>query len=30
MENVTIDYEAGPEILPDIKKEGVVLKTGMT
>ncbi len=26
MENVTIDYEAGPEMLPDIKKEGVVLK----
>jgi cephalosporin-C deacetylase-like acetyl esterase len=30
MENVTIDYEAGPEMLPDIKKEGVVLKNGKT
>jgi cephalosporin-C deacetylase len=28
LENVTIDYEAGPEMLPDIKKEGVVLRTG--
>lgn len=28
LENVTIDYEQGPEALPDIKKEGVVLKTG--
>ncbi len=28
LENVTIDYEAGPEALPDVKKEGVVLKTG--
>lgn len=27
-ENVTIDYETGPEMLPDIKKEGVVLKNG--
>lgn len=26
--NVTVDYEAGPEALPDIKKEGVVLKDG--
>ena len=26
--NVTIDYEAGPEMFPDIKKEGVVLKNG--
>ncbi len=24
LENVTVDYEAGPEMLPDIKKEGVV------
>jgi cephalosporin-C deacetylase len=30
MENVTIDYETGPEALPDVKKEGVVLKTGKT
>jgi cephalosporin-C deacetylase len=30
MENVTIDYEAGPEMLPDKKKEGVILKTGKT
>lgn len=28
LENVTIDYESGPEMLPDIKKEGVVLKRG--
>lgn len=28
--NVTIDYEAGPEMLPDIKREGVVLKNGRT
>ncbi|HBE41082.1 MAG TPA: acetylxylan esterase [Bacteroidales bacterium] len=28
LENVTVDYEAGPEMLPDIKKEGVVLKKG--
>jgi cephalosporin-C deacetylase-like acetyl esterase len=28
LENVTVDYEAGPEMLPDIKKEGVVLKNG--
>lgn len=28
MENVIIDYEAGPEALPDIKKQGVVLKNG--
>jgi len=28
IENVTVDYEAGPEMLPDIKKEGVILKTG--
>jgi len=30
LENVTIDYEAGPEALPDVKKEGVVLKNGKT
>jgi cephalosporin-C deacetylase len=30
MENVTIDYETGPEMLPDVKKEGVVLKNGTT
>jgi len=30
VENVTIDYETGPETLPDIKKEGVVLKNGKT
>ena len=30
LENVTIDYETGPEALPDITKEGVVLKTGKT
>ncbi|MBK7133505.1 MAG: acetylxylan esterase [Bacteroidales bacterium] len=30
VENVTIDYETGPEALPDVKKEGVVLKTGKT
>jgi cephalosporin-C deacetylase-like acetyl esterase len=30
LENVTIDYETGPEALPDVKKEGVVLKNGKT
>jgi cephalosporin-C deacetylase len=30
MEDVTIDYEAGPEMLPDKKMEGVVLKNGKT
>lgn len=30
VENVTIDYELGPEMQPDIKKEGVVLKNGKT
>jgi cephalosporin-C deacetylase len=30
VDNVTIDYEAGPEMLPDIKKEGVILKNGKT
>jgi cephalosporin-C deacetylase-like acetyl esterase len=28
LENVTVDYEAGPEALPDIMKQGVVLKNG--
>ena len=28
LENVIVDYEAGPEMLPDIKKEGVILKNG--
>lgn len=28
LENVTVDYEAGPEMLPEIKKEGVILKKG--
>jgi cephalosporin-C deacetylase len=30
VENVTIDYEAGPEMMPDIKKEGIILKNGKT
>jgi cephalosporin-C deacetylase len=30
VENVTVDYETGPEALPDQKKEGVVLKNGKT
>ncbi len=30
MENVTIDYETGPEGLPDVIKQGVVLKNGKT
>jgi cephalosporin-C deacetylase len=30
VENVTVDYETGPEALPDVKKEGVVLKNGKT
>ena len=30
LENVTIDFETGPEALPDVTKEGVVLKTGKT
>jgi len=30
LENVTIDYETGPEALPNVKKEGVVLKNGKT
>jgi cephalosporin-C deacetylase-like acetyl esterase len=28
VENVTVDYEMGPETLPDVKKEGVILKNG--
>jgi hypothetical protein len=28
LENVTVDYEAGPEMLPDIKKEDVILRNG--
>ncbi len=28
MEGVTIDYETGPEGFPDVRREGVVLKTG--
>lgn len=30
LENAVIDYEAGPEMIPDQKKEGVVLKNGKT
>ena len=30
LENVTINYETGPETMPDVKKEGVVLKNGRT
>jgi cephalosporin-C deacetylase len=30
VDNVTIDYETGPEAFPDVKKEGVVLKNGKT
>jgi cephalosporin-C deacetylase len=30
MENVTINYETGPEVFPDVQKEGFVLKTGKT
>jgi cephalosporin-C deacetylase len=30
VENIVVDYETGPEALPDVKKEGVVLKKGMT
>ena len=30
LENVTINYETGPEMLPDVKKEGVVLTNGKT
>lgn len=28
LDNVTIDYEAGPEMYPEVKKQGVVLKDG--
>jgi cephalosporin-C deacetylase-like acetyl esterase len=28
LENGTVDYEMGPEALPDVKKEGVILKNG--
>ena len=28
LDNVTVDYEAGPEMYPDEKKQGVVLKDG--
>ena len=30
VENAVIDYEAGPEMIPDQKKEGLVLKNGKT
>lgn len=30
IENVKVDYETGPETMPDVKKEGVVLKNGKT
>jgi cephalosporin-C deacetylase len=30
VENVTINYETGPEVFPDVQKEGFVLKTGKT
>ena len=30
VENVTINYETGPEMLPDVKKDSVVLKNGKT
>ncbi len=30
IDNVTVDYEAGPEMFPDVKKEGVILKNGRT
>jgi cephalosporin-C deacetylase len=30
LENVTIGFETGPEMLPDTKKEGIVLKNGRT
>ena len=28
LNNVTIDYEAGPEMYPEVKKQGVMLKDG--
>jgi cephalosporin-C deacetylase len=30
LDDVTIDYETGPEALPDVQKQGVVLKYGRT
>jgi len=30
LDNAVIDYEAGPEMIPDQKKEGIVLKNGKT
>jgi cephalosporin-C deacetylase len=30
LDNVTINYEIGPEMLPDVTKEGIVLKNGTT
>jgi cephalosporin-C deacetylase len=30
VDNVTINYETGPEVFPDVRKEGVILKTGKT
>jgi cephalosporin-C deacetylase-like acetyl esterase len=30
VENVAIDYETGPEALPDVRKEAVILKDGIT
>jgi cephalosporin-C deacetylase len=30
LDNAVIDYEAGPDMLPDQKKEGIVLKNGRT
>ncbi len=30
LENVTVDYETGPEAFPDVVKSGMVLKTGKT
>ena len=28
LDNVTVDYEAGPEMYPEVKKQGVLLKDG--
>jgi cephalosporin-C deacetylase-like acetyl esterase len=28
LENVTIDYETGPEMMPDVEKEGIILQNG--
>ena len=30
LENVTIDYQMGPDMLPDVIKQGVMLKNGKT